>query len=119
MTAPPAPDPDRLAAELLHEVARQRRAAQVPPWLRSPELMALAPAVRERVLLHARRSAATNPRTLLALLLYGACVLALLFVTGQGRFGMLLGAAPLLLLAIHTFTIRRNARRLARDLGKH
>ncbi len=112
------PTAESLAAELLDEAARSRRQAPpaVPFLLRSPELMALAPAVRERVLTHARRSAATNPKALLALLLYGACVVALLFVTGQSRFGMLLGAAPMLLWLLHTLNIRRHARRLARDL---
>jgi hypothetical protein len=110
-------DPEKLAAELLDEVHRARAARARPvPWLlRSPELMALAPPLREKVLAHARRAVATDPNMWLALALYGAAVLGMLFAAPD-RTGLLLavGWAPALL--IHTLNIRRAARRLARDL---
>lgn len=116
MTTPT--DPERLAADLLDEVARQRHGAFVPLLLRSPELMALAPALRARVLSHARRNSVTNPRTMLALVLYGAAALALLFAAAPGELGLLLATGWLPAWLLHTLHVRSSARRLARDLSK-
>ncbi|MDB5960901.1 MAG: hypothetical protein JWP59_2195 [Massilia sp.] len=117
MTVPP--DPRIVAADLLDEVAKARQAAPrpVPLLLRSPELMALDPALRVRVLAHARRATAADPKTLLALVLWGACMLALLFTAAPSQLGplLLVGWVPALL--IHTNNVRRAARRLARDLA--
>ena len=112
-------DPDTLAADLLDEVAQARKATPrpVPLLLRSPELMRLAPALRQQVLVHARRITAADPRAWLALVAYGACALALLFAAAPGQIGLLLAVGWLPALLLHTSHIRRVARRLARDLA--
>jgi hypothetical protein len=115
-------NPERLAAELLAEVARSREAAAVPLLLRSPELMALPAPLRARVLAHARRGNGASPKTVLALVLYGAAVLALMFTAAPGRLALLLpvlaaiGWLPAWLL--HIRQVRRSARRLAADLAR-
>lgn len=116
MSAPP--DPDRLAADLLAEVARTRKlqAAPVPLLLRSPELMALEPSLRASVLASARRRGAANPKTVLALLLYGAAALALLFAAAPAQLGVLLAVGWLPAWLLHVIQLRRAAGRLARDL---
>jgi len=116
MTSSPH-DPEKLASDLLDEVQRARAAQprSVPWLLRSPELMALAPPLRDKVLAHARRAVATDPNMLLALVLYGAAVLTMLFAA-PGRTAVLLAVGWVPALLIHTFNIRRAARRLARGL---
>ena len=117
-------NPERLAAELLDEVARSREAAAVPLLLRSPELMALPAPLRARVLAHARmqQGSGASPKTVLALVLYGAAVLAMMFTAAPGRLAVLLpvlaaiGWLPAWLL--HIRQVRRSARRLAADLAR-
>ena len=111
----PRPDPDQLANELLDEVKRQRAQASagVPFLLRSPELMALAPALRPEVLRHARRAMTKEPRFILLLLVWLAVSLAILFYLAPPQFAALGVIAPV---AWRSWQLRRRARQLAREL---
>lgn len=109
---------DTIADELLEQVRVQRLHAPAPVRLfyRSPELMALEPALRPLVVRHAYALLRTDPQVILALVAYcGAVIAALLAIVPQ-RMLPLAVVALLPVVLVRNLLVRRTARRLATEL---
>ena len=107
-----------IADELLKQQREQRGHTPAPVLLfyRSPELMALEPALRPIVIRHAYALLRSDPKVILGLVLYcGAVIVGTLAVMPQRSFPVAV-AAVASLLVLRNLLVRRTARRLAADL---
>lgn len=105
-----------IADELLAQVRSQRQPAPVLLFYRSPELMALDPALRAEVLRHAQRLLRTDPKVLLALLLYWGAVIAFLLAWDGAQVASLAIVALVPVILVRNLLVRGTARRLAAEL---
>lgn len=107
---------NQVADELLAQVRSQRPQQPVLLFYRSPQLMALEPALRAEVLRHAQRLLRTDPKLLLALLLYWGAVIACLLAWDGAHAATLAIAALAPVLLVRSLLVRGTARRLAAEL---
>ena len=105
-----------IADELLAQVRSERQQAPILLFYRSPELMALEPSLRAEVLRHAQRLLRTDPKVLLALLLYFGAVIAGLLALDGDHVAPLAIAALVPVIVVRNLLVRGTARRLAAEL---
>lgn len=107
-----------IADDLLDQMRAQRRPTQAPVLLfyRSPELMALEPGLRAAVIGHAFHLLRTDPKVILALVLYCGAAIAFLFTITTARVLPLGMIAVLPVILVRNLLVRRTARRLAAEL---
>jgi hypothetical protein len=105
-----------IADELLDQVRAQRRHVPVLMFYRSPELMALEPSLRADVVRHALRLLRSDPKVVLALLIYCGAVIAGLLAVDGGHAAALAAVAFIPILLVRNRLVRGTARRLAAEL---